>query len=93
MNLLIALIPTIIKLMGLAEVAFNDKPQSGADKKSFVMQVLEAIFGGIAAVSTGGQAETWTRIQAPVGAIIDSAATIAFPHEEKAFGHAESEGI
>ena len=45
------------------------------------MQIVEAIFGGIGAVSTGGQAETFALIREPLGAIIDSAASIAFPHE------------
>jgi hypothetical protein len=81
MSILIALIPTIIKLMGVAETSYANVPQSGAEKKSLVMTIIEAIFGGISAVSTGGQAETWARIQAPVSAIIDSAAAIAFPHQ------------
>lgn len=79
MNILIALIPTIIKLMGIAETTYANVPQSGEQKKSLVMMIIEAIFGGIGAVSTGGAAETWTRIQEPVSTIIDSAAAIAFP--------------
>ena len=81
LQILIALLPTVIKLMGIAEVSLADKPQSGAEKKSLVLQIVEAIFGGIASVSTGGQAETFERIREPLGAIIDSAASIAFPHE------------
>jgi len=80
MQILIALIPTIIKLMGIAETAYANVPQSGAEKKTLVMTIIEAIFGGIGAVSTGGQAETWARIQEPVSSIIDSAAAIAFPN-------------
>ena len=80
MNMLIALIPTIIKLMGIAEEAYANVPSSGAQKKTLVMSIIEAIFGGISAVSTGGAAETWGRIQAPVSTIIDSAAAIAFPN-------------
>ena len=87
LNLLVALLPTIIKLMGIAEVTMADKPQSGPEKKNFVMSIIEAIFGGISAISTGGQAETWNRIKEPVGTIIDAAAGIAFPHKpEGPFG-------
>lgn len=74
--------PTILQLMGLAEKIFSDKPNSGAEKKALVMGATQAIIGGIAAVSTGGQAETWQKIKDPVSAIIDNAAAIVFPNDE-----------
>ena len=80
LTVLIKLVPTILSLMTVAEKLFAGVPQSGAEKKSLVMQVVEAIFGGIGAVSTGGQADTWTQIQGPIGSIIDAAAAILFPH-------------
>ncbi len=80
--LLMQLLPSIVKLMGIAEEAFDKTPDSGKKKKEMVMGATAAILGGIAGVSTGGQAETWKRIAKPVSGIIDNAAAIAFPHED-----------
>lgn len=80
--LLIKLVPTIVSLVGLAEKLYSDKPESGAEKKSFVMAIVQALSGGASAVFTGGAAETWQRIEAPIGTIIDAAASIAFPHAD-----------
>jgi thioester reductase-like protein len=79
--LIVQLLPAILKLMGLAEQAFSGESASGAKKKELVMGAAEAIVGGIQSISTGGQAETWDRIAAPVSIIIDAAASIAFPHD------------
>lgn len=77
--LIVKLIPTILSLVTLAEKLFIEKPQSGAEKKSFVMAVLETLSGGASSVLTGGAADTWTKIKDPISMIIDAAATIAFP--------------
>lgn len=82
-TLLIKLIPTIIQLITFAEKAFADTPGTGAQKKELVTGAAKAIVGGVVAVSTGGQAETWDRIAEPVGTIIDSTAGILFPHDEE----------
>jgi len=79
--LAIKLIPTVIQLVGLAERAFGDTPGSGGEKKKIVMEATEAITGGVVAISTGGQAETWERIKDPISTLVDSIASIAFPHE------------
>ena len=80
MLLLVKLLPTIVNLMGLAEKVLG--PKAGEQKKELVMGAAQAIIGGVAAVSTGGQADTWDRIKDPVSQIVDSAAAIAFPHNE-----------
>jgi len=84
--LLIKLLPVILQLMSLAEKAYADKPDSGAEKKALVIDVTGALVQGAEAVFTGGAAETWDRIKEPVGSIIDSAASIAFPHEKNTEG-------
>jgi hypothetical protein len=73
--------PAIVTLMGVAERAFGNKPKSGADKKAMVMEATKAIVCGITAASTGGQADTWAKIEKPVSNIIDNAAAIVFPEE------------
>jgi len=76
------LLPTVLSLMALAEQAFSGRPKSGAQKKALVTTGAKAIVEGIATMSTGGQAETWTRISGPVSGIIDHVAAIAFPSSE-----------
>ena len=82
LGLLIKLLPVIVQLMGLAEKALADKPESGAEKKALVMDITGALVKGADDIFTGGAAETWDSIKAPVGSIIDSAASIAFPHAD-----------
>lgn len=86
LTVLIKLVPTILSLMGLAEKLFEEKPQSGAEKKNFVIQVIQALIGGAGAVLTGGAADTWSQIQGPIGTIIDAAAALKFPHEPGTVG-------
>jgi hypothetical protein len=81
LTLLIKILPLIIQLMGIAEKAFADKPDSGEEKKDLVMSVVGTLFSGAETVFTGGAAATWDKIKEPVGAIIDASATIAFPHQ------------
>jgi hypothetical protein len=83
---LIKLVPTILSLMGLAEKLFVEKPESGAEKKDFVIQVVQALVAGAGAVFTGGAANTWAQISGPIGTIIDAAAAMQFPHTPGAAG-------
>lgn len=79
--LVIKLIPSILALVQLAEQAFTNKPQSGAEKKDYVMRAVEALIAGASTVFTGGAADTFARITPFISPLIDSAASIAFPHE------------
>ena len=86
LTVLLKLVPTILSLMTLAEKLFVEKPQSGAEKKDFVIQVLQALVGGAGAVFTGGAANTWSQVQGPISTIIDAAAALKFPHEPGGVG-------
>ena len=84
MNWLLAiqLIPTIIKLMEIAERLLG--PNTGEQKKEFVKEGVKAITSGMVSVSTGGQKETWTIIETimePIGDLIDRFASLLFPNE------------
>ena len=81
LTVFLKLVPTILSLVPLAEKLFADKPQSGAEKKDFVIQVLEALVVGAGAVFTGGAADTWSQIAGPISTIIDAAAALKFPHK------------
>lgn len=77
--LLIKILPVVVQLMGLAEKVFANKPQSGADKKAAVMEATNTLINATDTVLTGGAAETWAGIKAPVSVMIDAAAAIMWP--------------
>ena len=78
--LLQAIFAFIPELMKLVERIIA-KPKAGAEKKAIVMDATKAIITGVQAVSTGGQAETWEAIAAPISGIIDNVATLIFPKD------------
>ena len=80
-QLVVTLLPMIMKLMGIAETALEDKPKSGPEKKRLVMDGTEAILMGVKGVSTGGQAETWERIEEPVSGLVDNLTTLMYPKD------------
>ena len=56
-------------IIALAERIFGDG--TGAQKKEFAIETAKALANTIGGVSTGGQAETWARVEAAVGPAID----------------------
>jgi len=80
--ILIQLIPLVVKLMEIAEKAFDDQPDSGVDKKDFVMKALQAVIRAAAGLSTGGQKETWEILATPIGMFIDAVCGFLFPNDD-----------
>jgi len=80
--LAIQLLSTLPKLLALAEKAFDDIPDSGAQKKEMVMAAVKAIVEGVLGVSTGGQADLWKKIQMVIEPAIDIMCTFLFPNKE-----------
>lgn len=67
-----------VKLAMMAEKYFKDKPKSGAEKNEMVMSGMKAVVDGVQTMSTGGQAETWDKIEAPVKEVVDLACGVMF---------------
>ena len=80
-GIVIRLIPMIIKLMGLAEQAFDEIPDSGAEKKQMVIEAIKALVEGLSGVTF--TPELWIKIKAFIDPLIDIAASFLFPHEDK----------
>jgi len=78
--------------MGIAEKAFDGVPDSGAEKKTLVTDAVKAVVGGVGAVSTGGQAETFDRIAPTVSVMIDGAAAIMFPNKPQSMEARQENG-
>jgi hypothetical protein len=67
-------------IIGLAERIFGDG--SGAEKKAFAIQTAQALANTIGGVSTGGQAETWQKIEVAVGPMIDQIVKVVNSYQE-----------
>ncbi len=76
LTLFLKLFPFIIQLMSIAE-KFGESG-SGIQKKEMVVGGVKTVIDGIAAVSTGGQKETWDKIKDPVSGLVDSIARLLF---------------
>lgn len=83
MNLatVLRLLPYLVRLMELAEKHFGDG--TGEIKKALVMDGAAVIIDGLTEQSTGGQKSFWDRVGGFVGNIVDSLASILFPHDDE----------
>ena len=79
--IVLKLIPAVIKLMKIAEQAFDDVPDSGAEKKEMVIQAIKAIVEGLSGITL--TPEMWGKIESTISAIIDIACIFLFPKEAK----------
>ena len=74
--LLISLIETAEKLLGAG---------TGVKKKEFVKDGVTQVIKAMPDLSTGGQKETWEKINeflVPISGLIDAIAGLLFPHKE-----------
>ena len=78
-TIVLKIIPMIAKLMTIAEQAFDDIPDSGAQKKQMVIEAIKALVEGLSGVTF--TPELWTKIQGVLDPIIDIAAAFLFPKE------------
>jgi hypothetical protein len=78
MALIIQLLPTIAKLVKVAEQAFSDTPKSGVIKAAMVNGALQAIVEGGQAVSTGGAKATWSEIAPAIQGAVKIVADVSF---------------
>ena len=77
---ILAKLPT---LLVVAEQAFDDVPDSGAQKKEMVLTTARAIVEGMLGISTGGQAELWTRVERIISPAVDIMCSFIFPEKKR----------
>jgi hypothetical protein len=82
-TLAMKLMPLVTDLVVIAEKLFDDVPESGADKKAMVMSGIKSVFSAMISVSTGGQQDTWSRLEPFVSQIVDSICSVLFPDAEE----------
>ena len=74
--IVLQLIPTVMRLMVVAEQAFDGVEDSGAEKKSYVMEAVKAIAEGLSGFT--GSAELWAKIETVISPLIDIACLVLF---------------
>jgi len=79
----IRLIPFVIKMVGICEKLFDGVPDSSADKKAFVMAAVEGVFSVVLGISSGGQAETWGKLESTISAVVDALCGVLFPNDRE----------
>ena len=80
-GIVLRLIPMIVKLMGIAEQAFDSIPDSGTQKKQMVIEAVRALVEGLSGVTF--TPELWSKILDVIIPMIDIAASFLFPSEKK----------
>ena len=73
-------IPLVVTLMCVVEDLFDDEPDSGAQKKEYVMTAIKAVIDMVAGVTF--TPELWEKIEKAIGKFIDIACIFLFPHED-----------
>ncbi len=82
LKILTSIVPLVVHLMKIAEKVFDKKPDSGKEKKGFVMDATKSAVAAVTDISTGGQEETWEALSGPIGWIIEALCPFLFPHED-----------
>ena len=78
--LILRLIPAVIKLISIAEQAFDDVPDSGVEKKAMVVEAVKAIIQGVSGFVLDDA--MWVKIQNILDPLIDLACSFLFPKED-----------
>lgn len=68
------LFPMVMRLMGIAEKAFDGKPESGSQKKALVVDVVKTLVDG----ATDMGPESWNELDKPINDLIDTGAGLLF---------------
>ena len=79
--IVIRVIPAVIKLMKIAEELFDDVPDSGQEKKAYVMAAIKAVIE--AATGFGADDVLWEKIEKAISLLIDAVCIFLFPKEAK----------
>ena len=73
---------TLVELMKIAEQMFDDVPDSGDDKKKFVLDAVKAVVEGMSGVVF--TPELWAKIEKACSLVIDALCVFLFNSKKKA---------
>jgi len=80
LTIVLRLIPVVVRLMGVAEKLFDGTPDSGQQKKEYVMEAVKAMVEGASGFT--GTPELWAKIESAVSLMIDAACIFLFPSKK-----------
>ena len=66
-KIIFGMLPSLVRTVE----AFVSETGQGAEKKVLVKEILRGIVNGIMTLSTGGQADTWSKLEGLVDGAID----------------------
>lgn len=75
-------IPKLVTLMKIAEKLFDDIPDSGAQKKEYVVAAIKAIVEGITGFTGAEWDNIWNKVYESIVALIDIFASLLFSHDD-----------
>ena len=75
-------------IIALAERIFGDG--TGEQKKAFAIETAKALANTIGGASTGGQAETWGKVEAAIGPAIDHIVGVINTYQDFEVSEAEA---
>ena len=81
--IVLRLIPKVAELMKIAEKLFDSIPDSGPQKKEYVLAAIKAIVEGITGFTGDEWDAIWGKIYEAVDSLIDIFAVFLFPHDDK----------
>jgi hypothetical protein len=75
--LAIQILAQLPELLAIAEKAFDDEPDSGAQKKEMVLATVKAIVGGVV-----GDSKIWNKVKMIIDPAINIMCIFLFPNEK-----------
>ncbi len=76
------LLKTLVELMKIAEQMFDDIPDSGEQKKQFVLDAIRSVVEGMSGVVL--TEALWEKVEKACSLVIDALCLFLFPHDKKA---------
>jgi|GEM_PF-1292772 len=83
LGITLAILKRLPAMMAEAEKLFDDIPDSGEQKKTYVMEMVKLAAEALTDVTGPEWDELWVKISAAIGNAIDILCLFFFPHEEK----------
>ncbi len=71
-KIVVGMLPSLVKTVE----SFMSEAGQGAEKKDLVKELMGGIVDGVIALSTGGQADTWAKLEPFVDSAIDGIVSI-----------------
>jgi hypothetical protein len=83
LGIVLSLLKQLPKMLEQAEKLFDDVPDSGEQKKAFVMELVKLAAGVLTDVTGPEWDKLWVKIESAISSAIDILCLFFFPHDEE----------